>query len=240
MRAPERFDEEQIDVSAALFEAMGEIGRKIDARLVTRRQHRGDRRLPGQRRVGEGEADGAALRDHGDSPALGKVVRNRRIEPIHHRAERGRQPGAEVGEPLRVGTADYDVVPFGDVADPLLTGRSLAALFGESRREDHGSTDADLCGLFEYVADGSRGHQHQDQIDRVRQSVDRRVGLVPGDLVLRPADEVKGPGKSVVQHGPDDAAAYDVEVGCRADDRDAVRQQQLSQVRHRVSAVRGR
>ena len=98
--------------------------------------------------------------------------------------------GRRVQEALAVGAEHADTGLAGHRGEPLLQGRALGTDLGEARGVDDGGRRPDRGGLPDGVLHPVRGDQHQHQVDRARDVGQRRVALLPDQLLVVRVDRV--------------------------------------------------
>jgi len=160
---------------------------------------------------------------------------------MKHRAE-GRDEGLErVDDALGIRPADHDAMALRDGPQFDVSGAGgLVALLSEAGADHDRGAHALAPAFLERKRDVSRWHDNDGEVGRLRQFGNGRIASQAEHLWLAARHRIDAPGIAVCDQVMSRSAAQGMGIGRGADDRDAVRGKKGFQIRHRLSAARGR
>ena len=229
------------NVGAARIDQPIEVIMRFQANLVAGAGLVGEAQLPGPAAAQKRKRQRTALTADRDRPALVALREEALLGIVEHRAEGRDQRLQRVDDALRIGAADDDPVARDDLTQCLVARlRRRAALLGKTGADDDRGAHALLAAFLERRCDIGRRHHDDREIGRLGQIGDARIASQSEHFGLAAGHRIDAAGIAMRDQEFGGPAAQGVRIAGRADDRDAVRGEQRTQVGHRPSADRGR
>ena len=166
------------------------------------------------------KADAAALGDDADPPRGRDQPRRVRLD-VDGRAEGGGDALGFAVKSFRIGTGNPHAGCAGEIGDRVLHGGAVAALLGESRRDDHRIPDADGGAFPERAENRARRNDDDGKIDRLPDRRDRRIAFQPVDIAVIWIDRIELARKFVLAQHRQQPARDFLQIARRADQGDA-------------------
>ena len=226
-------DEELVDVADALDEQQDHVGGGIlhhiveefagaEVGFIAGADDVAERHAQRLGAVIDRKADAAALRDNADPPFGRDQWRRVRLD-IDGRAEGGGDALDLAVKAFRIGTGNPHAALFRQRHDGVLHGGAVAALLGESRRDDHRVLDAHGGALLERAEHRARRDDDDGEVDRLPDIRDRGVAFQPVDIAVIGIDRIDLAGKLILAQHRQQPARDLLQITRGADQGDAGR-----------------